>query len=93
MRHLLIFVPLVVDIFVSSTCTNLIAFDCAAVLNELHLEKHICILEKPFFQGHDHELRSLEVLLNHQPNVLSVAQVQRGINLIQNIQGGRMVLE
>lgn len=72
MRHLLIIFPFVVA---TAARSDLIAFDSAAIFHELHLEKHVRILEETFLERDNHKLRRLEVLLDHQPNVLSVTQV------------------
>lgn len=67
--------------------------DSRSALFELNLVKHVRILEQALFQADDQELRLGEVLADHLPNILRVTQVQCRIDLIQNVQGRRLILQ
>jgi hypothetical protein len=55
------------------------------VVQELHFEKHVGILEKSLFETYDQKLTVLEEFLDHQPDVLGVGEVQGRIDFVQNI--------
>ena len=67
--------------------------DSWSALFELNLVKHVCILEEALFQAHDQELWLGEVLADHLPNILSVTQVQRCIDLIQDVKWCGLILQ
>ena len=50
-------------------------------VDKLGAVQHVRIGEHALLQGDHDELREREVLLDHAPNVLRVAQVQRGVHL------------
>ena len=51
-------------------------FDSGPVVDKLHLEQHICVLEESMFETYNEELGALEVLADHDTNVLRVRQVE-----------------
>lgn len=53
-------------------------------------EDDVCVVEHALLQGHDDELRLREVRADHAPNVLGVAQVERRIHLVQDVDGRRL---
>ncbi len=67
--------------------------DSRSALFELNLVKHVRILEQALFQADNQELRLGEVFADHLPNILRVTQVQCRIDLIQNVQGRRLILQ
>lgn len=58
------------------------SLNLTVVVHELHLEQHVSVLKQPFLEADHDELRVLEVLSDHLPDVLGVRQVQGGVNLV-----------
>ena len=48
-------------------------------------------MEKAFLETDDDELAVFEEFLDHESNVLRVREVQRRVDLIQNVQRRRLV--
>lgn len=59
---------------------------------EFNLEKDVCIPKHSLLQRDYKELRLREVLLYHFANVLRVLKIKSGVDLIENVQGSRLVL-
>lgn len=57
------------------------AGDGGDAVDELGAEQHVGVVEHALLQGHHDELGLREVRLDHAPDVLRVAQVQRRIHL------------
>lgn len=70
---------------------DLVPFDLAPIVQELDLIQHIGILKQALLEAHNNKLAVLEVLLDHQPDVLRVVQVQGRVDLVQDVQWGRLV--
>lgn len=51
------------------------------------------VLEHAVLERHDNELRPFEPRLDQAANVLRVRQVQRGVDLVQDVHGRRLELE
>lgn len=60
---------------------------------EADLEENIGILEQTLFETDDQELACFEVLFYHKADILSVAQIKRGVDLIQDVEWGWLVLK
>ena len=73
--------------------SHLETLDSGAVVLELYLEEHICILEESFLQTDDQELTHWEVFPDHQSYVLRMTQVQSTVDLIQDVQWRRLVFQ
>ena len=54
---------------------------CGDAIHKLGAEDDAGILEHALFERHNQKLRLREVLLDHAPNVLRVAQIQSRIHL------------
>jgi len=80
-------------LFLRCLLANVETLHCTAVLYEAHLEEHVRVREQAFLQTHDDELARLEVLPDHEANVLSMRQVQSRVDLIEDVEWRRMVLE
>lgn len=48
-------------------------------------EDAVGILEHAILQGHHDELRALEASLDQATNVLGMGQIQRGVDLVENV--------
>lgn len=88
--HLLIFLLL---ILICSALPDLEPLDVASAIVEVHLEEYVSILKQAFLERDNHELAGLEVLPDHQADVLCVRQVQGRVNFIQDVEGCRMILQ
>mmetsp|Transcript_761 Transcript_761/g.2465 ORF Transcript_761/g.2465 Transcript_761/m.2465 type:complete len:274 (+) Transcript_761:1157-1978(+) len=61
----------------------------ANAIHKLGPEEDVGVVEHPLLERHDDELRVGEVALEHRADVLRVGQVQRGIDLVQDVHGCR----
>ena len=73
--------------------SNSNALHLAAVVLELNLVQHVGVAEQTLLEGNNQELAVLEKTLDHEADVLGVRQVQGGVDLVQDVQRGRLVLE
>lgn len=62
-------------------------------LAESCTEDAVGILEHAVLQGHHNELRTLEACLDKATDVLGMRQIQRGIDLIENVHWRRFELQ
>lgn len=73
----------------NSGCSSLAVVDGARdgrdAVHKLGAEDDVGIAEHALLQGDHDELRVREVRLDHVPDVLRVAQVQRGIHLQRQV--------
>jgi hypothetical protein len=67
--------------------------DLALPFSEVDLVQHIGVLEHPFLQRNENELRLGEPLTDHVSDVLGVRQVKSGVYLVQDVEGRRLVQE
>ena len=56
----------------------------------LGAENDVCVVEHALLQRHNDELRLWKVRADHAADVLRVAQIQRGIHLIQDVDWRRL---
>lgn len=62
-------------------------------LAESCTEDAVGVLEHAVLQGHHNELRALEASLNQSTNVLGMRQIERGVDLIENVHWRRFELQ
>ena len=67
--------------------------DLAGILDKLNLVKHLRILKQPLLQRNDKELRVLEMLGDHDSDILSVRLVKSGVDFIKNVKRGWLKLK
>ena len=78
---------------ISISITQKLSRDLAGIFNELDLVKHLCILKEPLLQRDDQELRVLEMLGDHDSDILSVRLVKGCIDLIKDVKRGWLKLK
>ena len=54
---------------------DLESLDARPIFLERDLEEHVCVLKETLFETYNEKLGGLEVLADHQANVLRVRQV------------------
>ena len=64
--------------------------DGGHAVDEFGPEDAVGVVEHALLQGHHNELRIGEVRADHATDVLRVAQVQRGVNLVQDVNRRRL---
>jgi hypothetical protein len=62
-------------------------------LAEARLEDAVGVLEHAVLQTDHDKLRALEARLDQATNVLCMRQVQRGVDLVENVHGRRLELQ
>jgi len=67
------------------------SFNLRSVVEESHLVEHVGVLKEALFETDDDELAALEIFLDHEANVLRVMQVQSRVDLIEDVERGRLV--
>ena len=67
------------------------SFNLRSIVEESHLVEHVGVLKEALFETDDDELAALEIFLDHEANVLRVMQVQSRVNLIEDVERGRLV--